>query len=318
VLNLDKLTYAANLSALDSVASDSRYSFSKTDIVDLASVRRVLKDFDPDLVIHLAAETHVDRSIEDPFEFVRTNVLGTCNLLHVSLEIAARKPAFRFVHVSTDEVYGSLAAGEIATEGSPYRPSSPYSASKAASDHMVMAWHATYGLPVVTTNCTNNYGPFQYPEKLIPVMIMNALSGNPLPVYGDGGNVRDWLFVEDHARAIWLVANEGLVGSTYNVSGGAEKTNLDVVGTICAILDESRPRADGKSYKSQIRFVQDRPGHDRRYALDSTKLERELKWRPRVSFEQGMRATVEWYVARAAELERRTGAAHSQRRGLLS
>lgn len=317
VLNMDKLTYAANLRAVEPVASDPRYHFTKTDIADLPAVRRAFTDFDPDVVIHLAAETHVDRSIEDPFEFVRTNVLGTCNLLHASLEVSARKPAFRFVHVSTDEVFGSMAPGQSAAEGDPYRPSSPYSASKAASDHMAHAWHTTYGLPVVTTNCTNNYGPYQYPEKLIPVMTLNALSGRALPVYGDGGNVRDWLFVDDHARAIWRVAQAGTIGANYNISGRAEKTNLEVVESICASLDACHPRADGKSYREQVQFVRDRPGHDRRYALDSTRVERELGWTPSVSFEDGMRATVDWYARTAADLTQSTDAAYAKRRGLI-
>jgi dTDP-glucose 4,6-dehydratase len=318
VLNMDKLTYAANPRAIDSVAQDARYRFAKTDIVDLAEVRRVFREFDPDVVIHLAAETHVDRSIDDPFDFVRTNVVGTCNLLHAALEIFARKSDFRFVHVSTDEVYGSLAPGRAAVEGDVYRPSSPYSASKASADHMAHAWYVTYGLPVITTNCTNNYGPYQYPEKLIPVMTLNALSGRPLPVYGDGGNVRDWLYVEDHARAIWRVATAGVAGANYNISGRTEKTNLEIVEAICANLDARRPRADGRSYRTQIQFVADRPGHDRRYALDSTRIERELGWTPAVSFADGMHATVEWYVHSAAELTQATGAAYAKRRGLIA
>lgn len=317
VLNVDKLTYAANLRALDAVSGDSRYRLSQTDIVDLPRLREVFAEFDPDIVVHLAAETHVDRSIEDPFEFVRTNVLGTCNLLQVSLDVHARKPGFRFVHVSTDEVYGSVPAGTAAAEGDPYRPNSPYSASKAASDHMARAWHVTYGLPVITTNCTNNYGPYQYPEKLIPVMILNALNGKPLPVYGDGGNVRDWLFVEDHARAIWEVARRGEVGSSYNISGNAEKTNIEIVTAICGILDRLRPRADGASYSEQIRFVTDRPGHDRRYALDSSRIERELGWTAGTSFEKGIELTVRWYLDNAAALARDTSAAYEQRRGLV-
>lgn len=318
VLNLDKLTYAANLKAVESVSGDARYGLSRTDIVDLKGVRAAITDFDPDVIIHLAAETHVDRSIEDPFEFVRTNVLGTCNLLHSALAVFARKPGFRFVHVSTDEVYGSLDAGGAAREGDAYEPNSPYSASKAAADHMARAWHVTYGLPVITTNCTNNYGPFQFPEKLIPVMTLNALSGRKLPVYGDGGNVRDWLFVEDHARAIWEVANRGAIGASYNISGAAEKTNLEIVQCICAILDEVRPKQGGGSYFSQVEFVRDRPGHDRRYALDSTKIQRELGWSPSVTFEQGMRATVDWYLRHAHDVAKSSGSAFAQRRGLIT
>ena len=317
VLNLDNLTYAANPRAIRSVASDDRYSFSKTDIADLDAVREVFRTFEPDTVIHLAAETHVDRSIEDPFEFVRTNVAGTCNLLEASMEMLARKEGFRFIHVSTDEVYGSIPPGRAAKEGDAYAPNSPYSASKAASDHMVRAWHVTYGLPVVTTNCTNNYGPYQYPEKLIPVMVLNALTGHSLPVYGDGSNVRDWLYVEDHVKAIVLAARRGRVGSTYNISGRAEKTNLELVQSICGRLDEISPRPDGKSYSTQIEFVEDRPGHDHRYALDSTKIERELDWVPEVSFEAGIRATVDWYVRHAEEIMQTSGRAHAIRRGIV-
>ena len=317
VLNVDSLTYASNLRALESVASDSRYAFARNDITDLDAMRSLFRDFGPDIVMHLAAETHVDRSIEAPFEFVNTNVLGTCNLLQASLEFAGKKSSFRFVHVSTDEVYGSMAEGVSAIEGDTYRPNSPYSASKAASDHMARAWRVTYGLPVITTNCTNNYGPFQFPEKLIPVVILNALAGRSLPVYGDGGNVRDWLYVEDHVEAIWLAANRGAPGSSYNVSGNSERTNLEVVQAICRILDEKMPRADGLSYGAQITFVEDRPGHDRRYALDSTKLQRELGWAPRVSFEEGLRRTIDWYVENAASLARSTGAAYERRRGIV-
>lgn len=316
VLNVDKLTYAANLRALACIADDPRYRFEKADIVDWPAMRRIFREFRPDLAIHLAAESHVDRSIDDPFEFIRTNVQGTCNLLHASLDLLADNQAFRFVHVSTDEVYGSMEAGQSALEDDAYRPNSPYSASKAASDHMARAWQVTYGLPVIVTNCTNNYGPWQYPEKLIPVIILNALNGKPLPVYGDGGNVRDWLFVDDHAQAIWLAAQSGVVGSNYNISGSAERSNIEVVQSICAVLDELRPRSDGRSYSDQIEFVPDRPGHDRRYSLDSGKIESALGWQPSVSFDEGIRKTVEWYMKNAGELVRDTASAYAKRRGL--
>ena len=316
VLNVDKLTYAANLRALASIADDPRYRFEKADIVDWPAMRRTFREFRPDLAIHLAAESHVDRSIDDPFEFIRTNVQGTCNLLHASLDLSADNQAFRFVHVSTDEVYGSMEPGQSALEDDAYRPNSPYSASKAASDHMARAWQVTYGLPVIVTNCTNNYGPWQYPEKLIPVIILNALNGKPLPVYGDGGNVRDWLFVDDHAQAIWLAAQSGVVGSNYNISGSAERSNIEVVQSICAVLDELRPRSDSRSYSDQIEFVPDRPGHDRRYSLDSGKIESTLGWRPSVSFDEGIRKTVEWYMKNAGELLRDTASAYAERRGL--
>lgn len=316
VLNVDKLTYAANLRALASVADDPRYRFEKADIVDWSSMQKIFGEFRPDIAIHLAAESHVDRSIDDPFEFIRTNVQGTCNLLHASLELLADNQDFRFVHVSTDEVYGSMKPGKSALENDAYRPNSPYSASKAASDHMARAWQVTYGLPVVVTNCTNNYGPWQYPEKLIPVIILNALNGQPLPIYGDGGNVRDWLFVDDHVQAIWLAAQRGEAGSNYNISGGAERSNIEVVESICAVLDQLRPRSDGRSYSDQIEFVPDRPGHDRRYSLDSERIERTLGWQPSVSFEEGIRKTVEWYITNAEELVRNTESAHAERRGL--
>jgi len=316
VLNLDKLTYAANLQALDSVAKDSRYHFEKADIVDWPAMRRILREFRPDFIIHLAAESHVDRSIDDPFEFIRTNVQGTCNLLHASLELSTDNDDFRFVHVSTDEVYGSMESGQSALEDDAYRPNSPYSASKAASDHMARAWQVTYGLPVIVTNCTNNYGPWQYPEKLIPVIILNALNDRPLPIYGDGGNVRDWLFVEDHAQAIWLAARKGETGTNYNISGSAERSNIEVVKAICAVLDKLRPRGDGRSYSEQIEFVPDRPGHDRRYSLNSKRIENTLGWGPSVNFEEGIRKTVEWYIGNADELVRNTASAHAERRGL--
>jgi dTDP-glucose 4,6-dehydratase len=316
VLNVDKLTYAANLRALESVASDPRYHFSKTDIADLAEIRRLFADFGPDIVIHLAAETHVDRSIDAPFEFVRTNVLGTCNLLEAALSIASKRDEFRFIHVSTDEVYGSISADKSAKEGDVYRPNSPYSASKASSDHLARAWHVTYGLPVIVTNCTNNYGPWQYPEKLIPVVILNALHDRPLPVYGDGGNVRDWIYVEDHAQALWLVARTAEAGTDFNIGGGAERSNLEVVQQICAVLDELKPRAKDASYADLIEFVPDRPGHDRRYSLDSARIEATLGWRPSVSFEKGIRKTVEWYLENLDELKLTSQSAFAKRRGL--
>ena len=316
VLNLDKLTYAANVRALESVADKPAYSFEQIDIADWPAIRRIFRDLQPEIVIHLAAETHVDRSIDDPFEFIRTNVQGTCNLLHAALEASASVEQFRFVHVSTDEVYGSMDAGRSALEEDPYRPNSPYSASKAASDHMARAWHVTFGLPVVVTNCTNNYGPWQYPEKLIPVIVLNALSGRPLPIYGDGSNIRDWLYVEDHARAIWLVARRGEMGSNYNISGSAERSNIEVVKQICAVLDDIKPRNDGVPYSSQIEFVPDRPGHDLRYSLNSDRIASTLNWQPAVSFEEGMKRTVEWYVENADELVRTTQSAFEERRGL--
>jgi len=316
ILNIDKLTYAANLRALDAVSADPRYHFEQRDIVDWPAMRQVFQDFRPEIVIHLAAESHVDRSIDDPFEFIRTNVQGTCNLLHAALETSESTPGLRFLHVSTDEVYGSMEAGRSALEDDPYRPNSPYSASKAASDHFARAWHVTFGLPIIVTNCTNNYGPWQYPEKLIPVIILNALNDRPLPIYGDGGNVRDWLYVEDHARAIWLAAREGEPGSNYNISGDAECSNVEIVNEICSVLDDLRPRSDGRSYTNQIEFVPDRPGHDRRYSLNSDRIAGSLGWRPSVNFAEGIKRTVEWYVENADELLRNTKSAFAERRGL--
>ncbi len=303
VLNLDKLTYAGNLETLASLKGDSRHVFVQGDIGDSALVDRLLAEHQPRAVINFAAESHVDRSIHGPEDFVQTNVVGTFRLLesvrgHWAGLAADRKAAFRFLHVSTDEVYGSLAPADPAfSEDNKYEPNSPYSASKAASDHLVRAWHHTYGLPVLTTNCSNNYGPFHFPEKLIPLMIVNALAGKPLPVYGDGMQVRDWLYVKDHCSAIRRVLEAGRLGETYNVGGWNEKPNIEIVHTICALLDELRPRADGKSYREQISFVTDRPGHDRRYAIDARKLERELGWKPAETFDTGIRKTVEWYLA---------------------
>jgi dTDP-glucose 4,6-dehydratase len=303
VVNLDKLTYAGNLETLASRKGDARHIFVQGDIGDSALVDRLLAEHKVRAVINFAAESHVDRSIHGPEDFVQTNVLGTFRLLesvrgHWSALPADQKAAFRFLHVSTDEVYGSLSKTDPAfTEENKYEPNSPYSASKAASDHLVRAWHHTYGLPVLTTNCSNNYGPFHFPEKLIPLMIVNALAGKPLPVYGDGMQVRDWLYVKDHCSAIRRVLEAGRLGETYNVGGWNEKPNIEIVNTVCALLDELRPRADGKPYKEQISYVTDRPGHDRRYAIDARKLERELGWKPAETFDTGIRKTVEWYLA---------------------
>lgn len=303
VINLDKLTYAGNLQTLSSLEGDSRHKFVHGDIGNRELVSQLLAEHHPRAVINFAAESHVDRSIHGPGDFIHTNVVGTFNLLesvrgYWNELTAIEKPAFRFLHVSTDEVYGSLAADDAPFgENHRYEPNSPYSASKAASDHLVRAWHHTYGLPVLTTNCSNNYGPYHFPEKLIPLVILNALKGQPLPVYGDGMQVRDWLYVKDHCSAIRRVLEAGRLGETYNVGGWNEKPNIEVVRTLCTILDELAPRTDGASYARQISFVTDRPGHDRRYAIDASKLERELSWRPAETFDTGIRKTVEWYLA---------------------
>ncbi|MCA8867064.1 MAG: dTDP-glucose 4,6-dehydratase [Rhodobacteraceae bacterium] len=297
VVNLDKLTYAASLSNVASVAGSPRYFFEQVDICDRGELDRVFATHRPDLVMHLAAESHVDRSIDGPGEFIRTNIDGTFNLLEVARNhwLGIGRPAdFRFHHISTDEVYGSLGPEGLFSETSPYSPNSPYSASKAASDHLVRAWGETYGLPILVTNCSNNYGPYHFPEKLIPVVILNALAGREIPVYGAGENVRDWLFVEDHARALLLVALQGKAGETYNIGGNAEATNLDLVRRICAILDELQP--DGAPHDRLITFVADRPGHDLRYAIDASKIRRELGWQPSVTLDQGLAATVRWYL----------------------
>lgn len=302
VLNLDKLTYAGNLDNLSSLNGDPRHVFVKGDIGDRGLVDQLLAQRQPRAVINFAAESHVDRSIHGPEDFIQTNIVGTFHLLesvrgYWSGLSDADKAAFRLLHVSTDEVYGSLEANDPPfAETKRYEPNSPYSASKAASDHLVRAYHHTYGLPVLTTNCSNNYGPYHFPEKLIPLMILNALNGKPLPVYGDGMNVRDWLYVTDHCSAIRRVLEAGQLGETYNVGGWNEKTNIDVVYTILSILDELSPRADGKSYREQISYVKDRPGHDRRYAIDARRLERELGWKPAETFETGIRKTVQWYL----------------------
>jgi len=302
VINIDKLTYAGNLESLVDVAGHSRYHFEQVDICDRGEVQRVFKTHRPEAVMHLAAESHVDRSIEGPAEFIQTNIVGTYNLLEASRACwsgAADKSDFRFHHISTDEVYGSLGESGLFTETTAYDPSSPYSASKASSDHLARAWHRTYGLPVVITNCSNNYGPYQFPEKLIPLVILNALEGKRLPVYGKGNQVRDWLYVEDHARALYTVLTNGHIGETYNIGGNNEKTNLDVVRTLCAVLDELVPEHPGETqrYEELITHVDDRPGHDLRYAIDADKIQRELGWTPVETFESGIRKTVQWYLA---------------------
>ncbi|MGY5394090.1 dTDP-glucose 4,6-dehydratase [Acinetobacter sp. NigerLNRRAM0016] len=304
VLNVDKLTYAGNLESLISVADNPRYHFSQTDICDRAALDQLFADFQPDLVMHLAAESHVDRSISGPFAFIETNIIGTYQLLEASRTywmglVAEKKSVFRFHHISTDEVYGDLeGTTDLFTETTSYSPSSPYSASKASSDHLVRAWNRTYGLPVVVTNCSNNYGPFHFPEKLIPLMILNALQGKALPVYGNGQQIRDWLFVEDHARALYVVATQGKDGETYNIGGHNEKANIEVVHAICQLLEELAPnKPEGiQSYQDLITYVKDRPGHDVRYAIDASKIKADLGWVPQESFETGLRKTVEWYL----------------------
>ncbi len=301
VVNLDALTYAACLENVASVADHVNYAFEQVDIRDRAALDRVFAAHAPDAVMHLAAESHVDRSIDGPGDFIETNITGTFNMLEAARKYwieAGRPAAFRFHHISTDEVYGSLPADpEVQfTESTAYDPRSPYSASKAASDHLVRAWAETYGLPVVLTNCSNNYGPFHFPEKLVPVVILNALAGKALPIYGDGSNVRDWLYVEDHAEALLLVLQMGQLGRSYNIGGENECSNLNLVQTLCTILDEKRPRADGQSYQDQISFVTDRPGHDARYAIDPSRIRTELGWRPSVTVEEGLEKTVQWYL----------------------
>jgi dTDP-glucose 4,6-dehydratase len=318
VVNVDKLTYAGNLASLATLAGDARHRFIQGDICDGALLASLLATHQPRAIVHFAAESHVDRSIHGPQAFLETNIMGTFRLLEAvrgwlaGLEADARR-AFRFLHVSTDEVYGSLAPSAPAfTEQHAYQPNSPYSASKAASDHLVRAWHHTYGLPVLTTNCSNNYGPLQFPEKLIPLIIHNALKGRDLPVYGDGSNVRDWLYVGDHCSAIRRVLAAGRVGATYNIGGNSEMKNLDVVTTLCQLLDEFRPRTDGLSYASQIRFVTDRPGHDQRYAIDASRMAGELGWAPAQSFASGLRRTVAWYLDHADWVADVTSGAYRQ------
>ncbi len=300
IVNLDKLTYAGNLSNLESVLGDARHTFVQGDIGDRALLDKLLALHQPRAIINFAAESHVDRSIHSPIEFLQTNVMGTFHLLEAARDYwtqQGRPETFRFLHISTDEVFGSLAPNESGfAETHVYEPNSPYSASKASADHLVRAWHHTYGLPVLTTNCSNNYGPYHFPEKLIPLVIHNALSGKPLPIYGDGQQIRDWLYVRDHCLAIACVLDKGVVGETYNVGGNNEKTNLEVVQTICATLDQLRPLKNGKSYSDQITFVKDRPGHDRRYAIDASKIKRDLGWEPQESFESGILKTITWYL----------------------
>ena len=304
VCNIDKLTYAGNTESLASVADSSRYEFQQVDICDIAALHEIFARFQPDAVMHLAAESHVDRSIDSPSDFIQTNIVGTYSMLEASRRYWSalapeQKQGFRFHHISTDEVYGDLeGADNLFTESTSYDPSSPYSASKAGSDHLVRAWHRTYGLPVVVTNCSNNYGSYHFPEKLIPHVILNAIHGKPLPVYGDGSQIRDWLFVDDHARALFEVVSRGVVGETYNIGGHNEKTNLEVVETLCDLLEELAPdKPEGvERYRELITFVKDRPGHDLRYAIDASKIERELGWRPQETFESGIRKTVQWYL----------------------
>ncbi|EJB5620417.1 dTDP-glucose 4,6-dehydratase [Acinetobacter baumannii] len=305
VLNVHKLTYAGNLESLSSVADHPRYQFSQTDICDRTALDELFKSFQPDVVMHLAAESHVDRSISGPYAFIETNIIGTYQMLEASRTYwltldGSKKETFRFHHISTDEVYGDLeGTTDLFTETTSYSPSSPYSASKASSDHLVRAWNRTYGLPVLVTNCSNNYGPFHFPEKLIPLMILNALQAKPLPVYGNGQQIRDWLFVEDHARALFTVATQGVVGETYNIGGHNEKANIEVVHAICTLLEELAPnKPEGVAqYKDLITYVKDRPGHDVRYAIDATKIKNDLGWVPQESFETGLRKTVEWYLS---------------------
>lgn len=305
VINVDALTYAGNLSTLEPIADDPRYHFEQINICDAEAIEKTFKKYQPDAVMHLAAESHVDRSIDGPAEFINTNVVGT----YIMLEAARRhwqslpegeQDAFRFHHISTDEVYGSLGETGLFTEETAYDPSSPYSASKASSDHLVRAWQRTYGLPTLITNCSNNYGPYQYPEKLIPLMIQNALQGKALPIYGKGDNVRDWLYVDDHAKALVTVLTKGVVGETYNIGGHNEKTNIEVVHTLCELLDELVPASAHRPHKSLMTFVTDRPGHDHRYAIDASKIEKELGWKPEETFETGLRKTVEWYITNQA------------------
>ncbi len=305
VINIDKLTYAGNLESLVSVDKNPRYHFEKVDICDRQSMNQLFQRYKPDGIMHLAAESHVDRSIDGPGEFIQTNIIGTYTLLEASrayLMTASEecRKKFRFHHVSTDEVYGTLGDSGFFTEKTAYQPNSPYSASKASSDHLVRAWHETFKVPVVTTNCSNNYGPYHFPEKLIPLMILNALEGKNLPIYGKGDNIRDWLYVDDHAEALLTVFEKGRVGETYNIGGHNEKQNIEVVRAICSLLDQMRPRIDGKSYSTLMTFVQDRPGHDKRYAIDASKITRELGWKPAETFESGIKKTVAWYLENQA------------------
>jgi dTDP-glucose 4,6-dehydratase len=323
VLVVDKLTYAGNLDSLAPVAKDPRYHFVRADI-NHRGTASIVAEFAPDVIMHLAAESHVDRSIDEPDEFIKTNVHGTFNLLQAALSYwrglpAGRKERFRFLHVSTDEVFGSLGADGLFSETTPYDPRSPYSASKAASDHFVRAWHHTYGLPTLVTNCSNNYGPYHFPEKLIPLTILNALEGQPLPVYGKGENVRDWLYVDDHARALILAAEKGKVGESYNIGGWNERTNIDVVRAICALIDDMAPDSRLAPREKLISYVTDRPGHDARYAIDAQKIERDLGWRPSETFESGLAKTVRWYLDNRSWWERvRSGVYRGERLGVLA
>ncbi|MEJ0095225.1 MAG: dTDP-glucose 4,6-dehydratase [Methylocella sp.] len=324
VLIIDKLTYAGNLDSLEPIAADPRYSFIRADIVDAAKMQEIFAAFRPDVVMHLAAESHVDRSIDGPGEFVQTNVVGTFTLLQAALGFwralpASQQTAFRFHHISTDEVFGSLSDDGFFDETTPYSPNSPYSASKAGSDHLVNAWHHTYGLPTVISNCSNNYGPYHFPEKLIPLTIINAVEGRPLPVYGAGANIRDWLFVEDHARALLTVATQGAIGQSYCIGGHNEKTNLEVVKAICALVDELAPDDAIGPRAGLLTFVSDRPGHDLRYAIDPSKIAAELGWKPRETFETGLRQTVEWYLSNRTWWERiRSGVYRGERLGVVA
>jgi dTDP-glucose 4,6-dehydratase len=322
ILNVDALTYAGNLSSLDIVADSSRYTFAQADICDTDRLAELVRGFAPDIITHLAAESHVDRSIDGPSAFIQTNLVGTFSLLQVALDywrelVPERQASFRFHHISTDEVFGALGEDGYFTEETAYDPRSPYSASKAGSDHLVSAWHHTYGLPTLITNCSNNYGPHHFPEKLIPLVIIKCLAGEPLPVYGKGDNVRDWLYVDDHVRALQSVFERGTVGESYMVGGRSERSNLSVVHTICDTLDRIQPRTDGASYRDQITFVSDRPGHDFRYAIDASKLERDLGWTPIESFESGMEKTIRWYLDNRAWWEAiQSGAYRGERLGL--
>ena len=322
ILNLDLLTYAGNLDTLKSVEKHPHYQFKQGDIGDADLVQNLLQTFKPDAIVNFAAESHVDRSIDGPAAFLQTNVMGTLNLLEQAKAYWERlttqqKQDFRFLQVSTDEVYGSLGKTGLFTETTPYAPNSPYSASKAASDHLVRSWFHTYGFPVLTTNCSNNYGPYQFPEKLIPLFTLNALAGEKLPIYGDGSNIRDWLYVDDHCRAIFRTLEAGRVGEVYNVGGNSEKTNLEVIDTLCELLDEIKPAANGQSYKTLKYYVNDRPGHDQRYAIDASKLKNELGWEPQETFETGLRHTIQWYLDNLDWCQRvKDGSYQGQRLGL--
>ena len=319
IVNVDKLTYAGNLATLGDALNNPRHHFEQVDICDAAVIKSLFDKYQPDAVMHLAAESHVDRSIEGPAAFIETNIVGTYTLLEAARQYWSalsgdKRDKFRFHHISTDEVYGTLGAEGLFTEETAYAPNSPYSASKASSDHLVRAWHHTYGLPTLMTNCSNNYGPYQYPEKLIPLMILNAIEGKPLPVYGRGDNIRDWLYVDDHARALRVVLEQGKVGECYNIGGHNEKTNLEVVKTICAYLDERLPDSPHAPHEKLISFVEDRPGHDQRYAIDASKIQRELGWTPRETFDTGLKKTIDWYIENAETWKQTTSASYQRER----